>query len=69
MVSMTDKKDNVNAPAKSSQQEKSGQAFNSATSKWEASLVPNGIRDLEDVLFDCEVKGTDFQKNVETIST
>ena len=69
MVIMTDKKVNINAPAKGAQQGKYGQAFNSATSKWKASLVPNGISELEGVIFDCEGKGTDFQKNVESIST
>ena len=66
---MTDKKVNINAPAKGAQQEKTGQDFNSATSKWKASLVPNGISELAGVIFDCEGRGTDFQNNVQTIST
>lgn len=66
---MTDKKVTVNAPGRSAQQGKSGHAFNNATSKWKVPAVPNGISELAGVIFDCEGKGTDFQKNVESIGT
>ena len=66
---MIDKKVTLNAPAKGVQQGKYGQAFKGATSKWKASPVPNGISELAGVTFDCKGKGTDFQKNVETIGT
>ena len=66
---MTDRRVTVNAPVKSTQQGKPGLGFNNAASKWKVSPVPNGINELTSVIFDCEGKGTDFQKNVESIAT
>ena len=66
---MTDNKVTLNTPAKGAQQGKYRQTFNGATSKWKASPVPNGISELAGIIFDCEGKGTDFQKNVETIGS
>ena len=63
---MTEKKGTASVAGKSSLARKAAYI---AANKYKGTLVPNGISDLSNVIFDDEGKGTDFQKNLEKIGT